>query len=171
MTWENLNEPNTTSELSVVAVDHRVDLFVRGSDGSLRWKMGDDSGVSWARGLDPRVLDRQGQVDTKCSYFSDRRNELRRNKKHSYSISGGPGNTVSGIMGARTIGCVSAQSGKKFKSFFFSRSARLRPWDGPDTSCFSEPIAVAGSPNTLDVFTSYSEGVFHKFWDGRAWQP
>ena len=47
MTWENLNERNTTSKLSVVAIDHRIDLFVRGSDGSLRWTMGDDSGFRW----------------------------------------------------------------------------------------------------------------------------
>ena len=50
MTWENLNEPNTTSDLSVVSFNRRVDLFVRGADGSLRWTMGDDRGFRpWQR--------------------------------------------------------------------------------------------------------------------------
>jgi hypothetical protein len=381
MTWENLNERNTTSELSVVAIDHRIDLFVRGSDGSLRWTMGDDRGfrpwqriggtfagaphaVGWnlsqpfrgstfvgsggldshyvfvrkldgslgyktltsniwtpagddyhslggvissdpsvasfqphqidivARGTDgavwhnsiahtgefrqtiggwqslggstpePPVIVAAGEgnlhvftVGTNYAVWHRSiegiwlDDPLRGTAEWVLNLShwtpwrqiGGGGNPVNSVVsplrpvfvaGAVSRGLdpwtyvfwtgkdmlmrhvrIAPQGGLSVvetrgirtpfledretlcpvswgpgrldvfqrspaKSLSHSSFQEVRgfapefwPWDGPDTSCFSEPIAVAGSPNRLDVFTRYSEGVFHKFWDGRAWRP
>jgi hypothetical protein len=48
----------------------------------------------------------------------------------------------------------------------------LTGWEAMGGVCTSPPRVVAWGPNRLDVFvTGTNRALFHKWWNGSAWQP